>query len=137
MTEHKLAVVPTPPVPPAQPSALSPTDAARAMRRAVLQWLDEAYDVGKSIYRAGVTDESIAKETGASVALVKQLREENYGPLSMPPELTEVMEELAGIKRDLLTTREKFDSAMSAITGRAMAAEQKLSRVANKNGWPL
>lgn len=129
-----LAVVPTPPAPPAAPT---PTDAARAMRRAVIQWLEEAYDVDKANYRAGVTDESIAKDTGAALALVKQLREENYGPLSLPPELAEVMEELGGIKRELTTTREKFDSAMSAITGRAMAAEQKLARIAQKNGWPL
>lgn len=135
VTETKLAAVPKPPAPPAAP--LSPTEAARAVRRAVIQWLEEAYDVGKSGYRAGVTDESIAKETGAALALVKQLREENYGPLSIPPELAELVEELAAIRREASTAREALDVKLSALNGRATAAEQKLVRVAKANGWAL
>jgi len=132
--QPKLAVVPTPPAPPAAPS---PTDAARAVRRAVLQWLDEAYDVDKSNYRAGVTDASIAKETGAAAALVKQLREENYGPLSIPPEIAELAADLEALRRDTREEQGRHDSAMSALNGRAVTLDDKIKRLASKNGWAL
>ncbi len=115
----------------------TPTDAARAMRRAVIQWLEEAYDVGKSVYRAGVTDESIAKETGAALALVKQLREENYGPLSIPPEIAELAADLEGLRRDTREEQGRHDSAMSALNGRAVTLDDKIKRLASKNGWQL
>lgn len=115
----------------------TPTDAARAMRRAVIQWLEEAYDVGKSVYRAGVTDESIAKETGAALALVKQLREENYGPLSIPPEIAELAADLEALRRDTREEQGRHDSAMSALNGRAVTLDDKIKRLASKNGWQL
>lgn len=121
----------------ATPPAQSPTDAARAVRRAVIQWLEEAYDVGKSAYRAGVTDDSIAKETGAAVALVKQLREENYGPLAMPSEVAELLAEMSAIRREGTEARELLDTKLSALNGRQTAVEQKLERLAKANGWPL
>jgi hypothetical protein len=124
------------PVPKETPPPI-PTEAARAMRRSVIQWLEEAYDVPTSAYRAGVTDASIAKETGAPEALVGQLREENYGPLAEPSELAEVRAELAAIKREAADARQALDMKLSALNGRQTAAEQKLARVAKANGWPL
>lgn len=122
-----LSVVPTP------PPAVAPTDAARAVRRAVIQWLEEAYNVERQAYQAGVTDDSIAKETGAALALVKQLREENYGPLAVPPELAELVEELRTIRREV----GDMETKLSALNGRATVTEQKLARVAQKHGWTL
>jgi hypothetical protein len=133
--QPKLAVVATPPATTAAP--MSPTDAARAMRRAVLQWLDEAYDVARSAYRTGITDATIATETGAAPALVKQMREENYGPLLVPTEIAELVEELAAIRREASEARDGLDVKLSGLNGRAMAAEQKLARLAQKNGWTL
>jgi hypothetical protein len=111
-------------------AAGAPTDAARAVRRAVIQWLEEAYNVERQAYQAGVTDESIAKETGAALALVKQLREENYGPLAVPPEL---VEELASLQRQV----GDMETLLSALKGQATATHQKLVRVAQKHGWAL
>lgn len=115
----------------------TPTEAARAMRRQVIQWLEEAYDVDKSAYRAGVTDESIAKETGAALALVKQLREENYGPLAIPPEFVGLATELEALRRETREEQGRHDSVMSALNGRAVTLGDKITRMAAKNGWQL
>ena len=126
---------PTPPPPPLAPAGAAPSDAARAIRRAVLVWLDEAYDVTKHVYRAGVTDESIAKETGSAVEAVKKLREEFYGPLAEPTELAEVRAEIAAIRKETSGARDALDMKLSALNGRMVAAEQKLERAAKAGGW--
>ncbi len=129
-TEPKLTVVP------AAPDKV-PTDAARAMRRAILQWLDEGYDVANQRYRPTISDASIAKEMTAPVALIKQMREEFYGPASEPPELVDLRHELVAIQTEARETRDQFDTKMSGLHGRMKAVETRLGKLADRNGWQL
>ena len=82
-------------------AAAQPSKDARAMRRSVLEWLEQGYDTANGRYNAGITDATIAKETGAPETLVKKLREEFYGDAGAPPEYEALLAAIAKCERDL------------------------------------
>lgn len=111
-----------------QEQAPTASDQARAAKRAVMQWLDEAFNVEKGTYRAGISDASIAKETGVAEAKVKSLREEFYGPLGEPDELRELRETIAAFEKK---AKNQFDALMQEATG----INRKLTVICQRQGW--
>lgn len=131
----------------------TPTPDARRMRRQVMQWLDEAYDTDKGRYRSGFSDDTIAKETRAAAALVKQLREEFYGDAGEPPEVSEIRDMIDSTRRSLQRANKTIADQILAMEGtikllrkdmehnavtcetKVKEATDKLEQLAAKNGW--
>lgn len=111
------------------------SDAARSAKRAAMQWLDEAFDVTKGQYNSGVSDDTIAKETGLAPAKVKELREEFYGALKVPSELDALMREMAGIYTRLEQMNAEHSARHEAIVAAANAIDARIESLAKLNGW--
>jgi hypothetical protein len=63
------------------------TAAAKRVKRLVFQCLEDAYDdIGKR-YRDGHSDQTVAEATQAAIEFVRQVLEEDFDPLSAPPEI--------------------------------------------------
>lgn len=73
-------------MPQTEPKPADPTAAAKAAQRNVLRWLDEAFNTETGTYAAGISDATIAAETGVSKDKVAKLREDFHGPLKAPTE---------------------------------------------------
>lgn len=122
-----------PPAAPAAPcdgktAAEQASDRARAAKRTVMQWLDEAFNIERGQYRAGISDATIAKEAGLAEAAVKALREDFYGPLKQPREIEH-------LKAETLSMREKVNRSLVAMQTEIDALDAKLGELASKNGW--
>lgn len=130
----------------AQPS---PTAKAKAARRQVMQWLDESFELTgpeKGRYKAGITDASIAKETGCSEEAVKKIREEFFGVLDRPHELDVIMVEVGNLR----AAADQLDKEATAaannlianakaeakvIRDKATALTERLARISREQGW--
>jgi hypothetical protein len=112
---------------------LTPSAAARATYRQVVNWLEEAYDIDRQTYKDGFSDASVAAETGASPQLVADIREKGYGP-AFPPEpkeITQFREKLASFKADL----DRLESTVTAARGTATLLHQQLEGLIKRNAW--
>ena len=89
-----------------------PSDAAKRARRMVYMALEDYYDEGKKAYKPGYSDKTIAKDTGASEAVVAAIREQDFGPVGPPNEIAEILE------------------AVKALTAR-------LDKLMDANGWKV
>ncbi len=134
-------------------AAPQPTKDARAMRRAVLEWLEQGYDTDAGRYRPGITDATIAKETGAAEQMVGKLREEFYGDAGEPPELQEaryiIQRERQALERANTTIADKVAEAKATIErlerdiadnrrhcDKTVAqALERIEQIAKRNGW--
>lgn len=106
----------------------APTPAAGRALRLVFMALEDYYDDKAKAYKPGHSDASIAKETGVAESKVKQIREESFGPLAVPVDLTNILTELRQLKRE--------HSAMCAsFEERASALESRIEALIGKNGW--
>lgn len=125
-----------------------PTDAARAVKRAIMQWLDECYDTQAQRYRPTFGDASIARETKAAESHVAKLREEFYGPAAppMPPEIQAITDALAAQTLAVEEMKAKTHQALSDIgdplerdhadAGKAFAElKGRLDKLIAANGW--
>lgn len=145
--------MPTDNVTPIATAERQPSKDARAMRRAVLEWLEQGYDTDAGRYRAGITDASIAKETGAAAQMVAKLREEFYGEAGEPPELQEARDlievERRALERANATIAEKVAEVKATIErcerdiadnrrhceAKVKAALERIDSIAKRNGW--
>lgn len=134
-------------------AAPQPSKDARAMRRAVLEWLEQGYDTDAGRYRPGITDATIAKETGAAAQMVGKLREEFYGDAGEPPELQEardiIQREREALERANTTIAGKVAEAKATIERlekdiadnvrhcekQVAAALERIEQIAKRNGW--
>lgn len=73
------------------------SEAARKARRLVYQALEDRYDDVKKRYRPTFSDKTVAKECDVAEAFVKQIREEDFGPLSVPDEVQALRDEAAAM----------------------------------------
>lgn len=127
------------------------TAAAKAAKRAVMQWLDESFEItgeNQGRYKAGINDESIAKECKCAVNVVVQLREEFFGKLDRPKELDVITAEVRNIRTAAEQMVKDAEAAAAqllreatagsnALRGQAAELEAKLRKVAMANGWAL
>lgn len=131
----------------AEPNA-QPSDAARAVKRQIMHWLDEAYDTAAQHYRPGFSDASVARETSAAEAHVAKLREEFYGPAAppMPPEIaaiaTALNKQILQIEERKAERRKALDDIADTLerdhtdASKAFAElKRTLDQVIAANGW--
>lgn len=127
----------------------TPSAKAKAAKRAVMTWLDEAFeitgpDVGR--YKQGFSDASIAKETGCSEKAVADLREEFFGKIAKPRELDSIKVEVGNLllaagnlERTAQETAETIINNAKAeakvIRDKATALTDRLNKIAAANGW--
>jgi len=102
-----------------------PSEAARAQRRAVFFEMDSAYE-GKS-YKPGFSDQMIADKLKVSVGMVRQIREENFGPVGHSSEVTEIRNLITMINKRIDTIETK---AIDALTLAETTAQSLRSDVA-------
>lgn len=132
-----------------------PTKDGRAMRRAIVEWLDQAYDTDAGRYRPGFSDNSIANEAKAPEPLVKKIREEFYGEAGEPPELQAAREEITAageaLERANAAIQQKVGELQGQITTLTRDAENnrtkceqivrdalaKVEAAAKANGWAV
>lgn len=110
------------------PGAPKPTPAAGRARRLVYMALEDYYEEDRKAYKPGHSDASIAKDCGVSEACVKQIREESYGPLAVPVDLSGVLAEVRKLKREAEAAHK---TEMEAIE----ACEERIDALIAKNGW--
>lgn len=63
----------------------TPSPAAAQALALLYMALSDGYDTHAKKYRAGVSDETIAKEVGLSVEVVRARRESDFGPVAIDP----------------------------------------------------
>lgn len=101
-----------------------PSDAAKKAKRLIYQALEDYYDDSKKAYRPGHSDETIAKEVGASAAFVKAVREADFGPLSAPADI-----------KDLLDRIEVMTKQVKELSDRAEFMMASVQSLITRNGW--
>lgn len=82
--------------------------AAKKSHRLVMQALEDYYDEAKSTYREGWTDKKVASEIGVSEASVASVREEFFGPLGEPSELTAIRDALVHAEGETRKIRQRL-----------------------------
>ncbi|MBA4306450.1 MAG: hypothetical protein C0429_06895 [Sphingopyxis sp.] len=90
--------------------------------------LEEQYDETTNRYRPGWDDKRLAQESGASVNIVVQVREESFGPLGEPAEIADFKQDFAKVKADLEAMKATMEQTVETI-------EQRFERICVKNGW--
>lgn len=117
-------------------SERQPSEAAKKAKRLIYQCLEDYYDDQAKAYRPGHCDESIAKETGASVAFVREIREADFGPIGMPSELRELFELIGSARTKIEATRSEFESRLRIEAARVDELNRKLAALCRAKGWP-
>lgn len=120
------------PTPSPEPEA---TDSARQAKRRAMDWLSESFTASTGRYAEGVTDATIAKETGISEAKIKELREEFYGPLKEPAEIAEMRGELQALRDRLQDAETQFTSVVSRLVTDVSEQQRKLEKMCKANSW--
>ncbi|MFL5900892.1 MAG: hypothetical protein ACJ75S_06800 [Solirubrobacterales bacterium] len=153
-------IVPQPTVPEKEPpmdtsataiasATLTPSARAKAARREVMQWLEESFELTgpeKGRYKAGVTDATIAKETGCSEDAVKKIREEFFGLLDKPKELDGISAEIGTLRLAAAELERKATEAADEIKRNATAEAEvirrkatelteRLNKISREQGW--
>lgn len=119
-------------------TAQETTAKAKAARRQVLQWLDESFDItgeDQGRYKAGVTDASIAKETGCSEKAVVEIREEFYGKLAKPRELDNILAEVGSLLLAADQLEKNAIAEAGVLRGKATDLQKRLDKISRDNGW--
>lgn len=96
-----------------QAAAAVASDAARKAKRLIYQALEDYYDDTKRAYRAAHSDKTIAAELDVAEAVVRQIREESFGPLSEPDEVRAMRAELALAQSEVARLAAAFDKLCS------------------------
>jgi len=126
--------------------SVAQTPDARKVHRAVMGWLEQAYDETKRVYMTGFSDKSIADETGAAVEYVAKCREDYFGPIAVPLDLTNLRADLDETKRMIERESEAHAAkikqlvdahtkAIDALRTRYTVTEERLRDLIKKNGW--
>lgn len=134
----------------AQPAA-SPTpklalpvasvEAREAKRMAVLL-LDEKFDTAKGAYRDGYSDLKVAREIGLAEAAVADLRDNLFGPIREPAEITELREKTALLEtkigefeRERTAAHDASGALLRGLNEEVVTMKRRLAILCQKNGW--
>ena len=107
-----------------------PTDAAKRATRMIYQALEDYYDEHSKDYRPGNSDDTIAKETGASVEFVRKIHEEYFGPIGIPPELQTLIDHAASL-------RSEMTQAFASYQTRLDSFQTRIATLCRAQGWPM
>ncbi len=118
------------------------SDAAKRAKRMIYMALEDYYDDAKHCYKQGQSDAKIADDHGVSVEFVRKIREEDFGPLAEPAEITEFRQSvrkldqrLDTLTREEANVREGFDAAVASLRSDIADINSDLMRLTRKNGW--
>lgn len=114
----------------------TPSEAARKAKRLIYQFLEDFYDDQAKAYRPGHSDESIAKETGAAVAFVREIREADFGPIGEPPEVRAIRTELAALRDAATEVQNALGSRLNDLDARSAKLSDRLAALCRARGWP-
>lgn len=109
---------------PAQSASVNTSGAAKLARRALRLALEDHYCDLNRVYKNGKSDGALAKEFGLSEAFVRQVREQDYGPLEKPQGLDDFGDKLADL-------RSRIDIAVRDLKNLAHAYES----LCREYGW--
>lgn len=115
--------------------APKPSEPGLAARRAAIEWLVEAFDADKGRYRSGVSDASIAKETGLSEHAVAEIRELNFGPLKEPAEIENARGELNRLEQRIAEFEAQATATVEEWRTTLGQHRHRLGALIAKNGW--
>lgn len=142
-----------------EPSAPAASDAAKKAKRMVYRALEDYYDDVRRAYRVNTktnephSDATIAKELGVAEAFVAKIREDDFGPIAEPSELSALRADLAGARNGVVRLHDEFKAELGRmgkeiekVEGRFLAnmqaaldkvtfIEDRLSGLCTKNGW--
>jgi ribosomal protein L37AE/L43A len=98
------------------------SDAAKKAKRLIYQALEDYYNETTKAYRNGKSDKSVADEVGTSEAFVRQIREQDFGPLIDIGEMRFDMaefekrgESLAAAVKDLICMAKKMEAHLAKL----------------------
>ena len=94
----------------------TPSFDAKAARREAHDLIAITFDISAGQYKDDYSDQRIAIETGVAVDWVKQRREDDFGPLKEPGELSVMRKELAEVEAVVAAIKVRFDK-LSASKG--------------------
>lgn len=88
------------------------SEAARENKKLV--WLDllDCFDGKLGCYREGYTDKSVADKYSVAEAVVKNIREEFYGPLKPPSEVEALLGEIRGMQQGLDGLKKRIEAVI-------------------------
>lgn len=115
-----------------------PSDAAKRAKRLVYMALEDYYDDARKAYKAGHSDASIAKEIGVAEAFVAKIREEDFGPIAEPAEITALRNQIAKLREDGVAAFAAAEEALSRADRLQRAVNDavgELSALCRRNGW--
>lgn len=96
-------------------------DALKKNKRLVILALEDYFDDANKRYRDGKSDHGVAEELSLAPAFVSAVREEFFGKLSQPKEITEVQEMLHQLTVE-------FGARVNQL-------ETTISTLSKKHGW--
>lgn len=117
-------------------AAVQPVDAsdqARTAKRFTIMALEESFNDGR--YKPGVSDASIAKETGLSEPKVAEYREEFFGPIREPEGIEQARAELDAFARRVDDLEKRNAETIEKLRQDVAAHRQRLGSLISKNGW--
>lgn len=120
MSDTRSAAAPSP--------ASGMSDAARMAHRLAMQFLEDQYDEANKNYRPGWSDAKIAEQSGTSAKHVAEIREQFFGPLSMPGELGTLRQELAAAIAEYVDQK-------SQTLAKLRDLEKRFADLCKQNGW--
>jgi len=121
----------------AMPKVVASEAAKRAKRMAYMALIDY-YDDAAKRYKPGHSDASIAAEVGCAEVVVAKIREDDFGPLGTPTEITQLIAELGQARAQVARLREEgagLIAKIEVICKSVTALEQRFSAACVKNGW--
>lgn len=116
-----------------QPDPPPSSEAARTAKRLAIMALEEGFVDGR--YKAGVSDETIAKMTGLSEAKVAAYREEFHGPIKKPAEIEEASAKLRQLQEELIAIERRFAGEVQAVRKRIDEQHNRLTATCARNKW--
>lgn len=112
--------------------------AARRGQREAMQWIEESFEMvneASGRYKSGMSDVSIAKETGISEHAVAKLREQFYGTIHRPREIDDLLSKITEMKAANDKTRREAAAAIEANKIAIEALEKRVETLIKNNGW--
>lgn len=94
-----------------------PSGAARAQRREVFRELEECYGDGQ--YLPGFSDQYVATKLAVSIGMVREVREQNFGPAGPDPRIIELRQKIAGLETRISQIEEAALQIMEQAENRA------------------
>lgn len=113
---------------PAQSATVMSAAELRAARRAVVEWLNEFFDLERNCYKAGMSDNKIALEVGLQEREITAIREDLYGPLGPPEEVVKLMEKIVEVESSITALTEAFTQQRDEMAGEIASLRQRVEQ---------